>query len=96
MCTEYEVCFQSIPTLGSVGGAGGDGEGEAWPTELCPGLDPLWLLLFWSSGLSGAGDELGWVGGDTLLVVSAFAVFSLGVSMATDGGDKRREPEFRF
>lgn len=85
-----------MPTLGSEGGAGGDGEGGVWPTLLCAGLDPLWLLLFWSSGRSGAGDGLGWADGDTLLVGSAFAVISLADSMATDGGDNRREPEFRF
>lgn len=85
-----------MPTFGSEGGAGGNGEGEVWPTELCVGLDSLWLLLFWSSGLSGAGEGLGWVDGDTLLVVSVFAVVSVDFSMATEGGDKRREPEFRF
>ena len=85
-----------MPTLGSEGGAGGDGVGEAWPTEFCEGLlDPLWLLLFWSSGLSGTGDGLGWADGDTLLGASAFVV-SLDVSMATEGGERRREPEFRF
>lgn len=88
--------MSSIPTLGSEGGAGGEGEGEAWPTEFCARLDPLWLLLFWSSGRSATGDGLGWVGGDTFLTVSAFAGISLGVSMATEGGDKRREPEFKF
>lgn len=85
-----------MPTLGSEGGAGGDGDGRGCPAELLAGLDPLWLLLFWSSGLSGAGDGLGWFVGDTLLVVSAVAVVSLDVSIATDGGDKRRESEFRF
>lgn len=84
-----------MPTLGFEGGAGGDVEGEGWPTEPCAGLDPF-LLLFWSSGLSGAEGGLDRVGGDTFLVVSAFADVSLGVSMATEGGDKRREPEFRF
>lgn len=99
MCTPHIKCnYNRLPTLGSEGGAGGDGEGEAWPTDLCVfvGLDPLWLLLFWSSGLSGVGDGLGWADGETLLVVSAFAVVSLEVSMATEGGDKRREPEFKF
>lgn len=95
MCSSYHV---SIPTLGSGVGAGGDGEGEAWPTELCAGLETLCSLLFWSSGLSGAGDGLGWTDGDMLLTVlpSALAVISLDVSLVMEGGDKRREPEFRF
>lgn len=82
--------------MGSGVGAGGDGEGEVWPTEPCAGLDPLWLLLFWSSSLSGAGDGLGRIDGDTLLMVSAFAVTCLEVSLATKGGDKRGDLEFRF
>lgn len=47
----------NIFTFGSEGGAGGDG--DAGLTEFWAGLDPLWLLLFWSSGLSGAGGGLG-------------------------------------
>lgn len=85
-----------MPTLGSEGGAGGDGAGEARLIMFWAGLEPLWLLLFWSSGLSGAGDGLGFGDGDTLFVVSAVAVVSLGVSTATEGGDKRRESKFRF
>lgn len=81
-------------TLGREGGARGDGEGEAGPAEFCAGLDPLLLLLFWSSGRSVAGGGPVWAGGDTLTPLSAFAVVSLGVSIET-GGDERREPEFR-
>lgn len=73
----------------------GDDEGEAWPAELCTVVDPLWLLLGRSTSLSAAGDGLGWSDGDALLTVSAFTVVTLDTSMTT-GGDKRREPEFRF
>lgn len=83
-------------TFGSVGGAGGDGAGEARLILLWAGLQPVWLLLFRSSGLSGTGGGLGFGVGDTLLVVSTVGVFSLGVSTVTEGGDKRRESEFRF
>ena len=84
-----------MPTLGCEGGAGGEGVGEVCPTELWAGLVPLWMLLFWSSGLSGAGDGLSWLVGDTLLVVSAVTVVSLDVSVATKAGDKRWESEFK-
>lgn len=93
-CPGLMCCF--IHTLGRVGGAGGDGEGETWPTEFWAGLQPLWLLLFWSSGLSGTGIGLDWVDGETPLPVSAAAVVSLDNSVVTAGGDKRRESEFRF
>lgn len=75
---------------------GGDGEGDVGPTELCDGLDLLWLLLFWSSSLSRTGDGLGWTDGNTLLTGSAFAVVTLDVSMTTEGGDKWRETAFMF
>lgn len=76
-----------VLTLGFKGAAGGEGDGEAWPTELWAGLELFWLLLFWSSGLSSEGDEPGCLSGVTLLTVSP--VVSFGVSMATDDGDKR-------
>lgn len=94
VCTPSQI--HGMPTLGSEGGAGGDGEGEAWPIESCAGLDPLLLLLFWSSGLSGDEAGLVWAGGDAATAVSTFAAVSLGVSIATEGGDKRRELAFRF
>lgn len=85
-----------IISMSTLGGEGGVGDGGAWPTELWPGLDPLWLLLFWSSGLSDAGEGLGCVDRDTLLAASAAAAVSLDASMATEGGDKRRASKFRF
>lgn len=74
----------------------GDGEGEVWPTEVREGQDLLWLLLFWSSSLSGAGDGLGGTGGNRLFTDSAFSVVALDVSVTTEGADKRTEPAFRF
>lgn len=70
----------------------GDGGGGAWRE----GLDLLWLLLFWSSSLSGAGDGPGGTAGSRLFTDSAFTVVALDVSVTTGGADKRAEPAFRF
>lgn len=75
---------------------GGDAEGDVGLTELCEGLDLLWLLLFWSSSLSKTGDGLGWTGGNTLLTGSALDVVTLDVSMPTEGGHKWSETAFMF
>lgn len=74
----------------------GDGEGDAWPTEMWEGLDLLWLLLFWSSSLSGTGDGVSCADGKALWTGSALTVAALDVSMTTEGGDKWSAPAFRF
>lgn len=88
--------FCVINTLVSGVCVDGEGEGDAWLTELWEGLDLLWLLLFWSSSRSGTGDGLAWPDGSALLAGSAFAAVALDVSMTTEGGAKRSEPAFRF
>lgn len=91
-----EALFCVINTL--VGGVwvDGEGEGDVWPPELWEGLDLLWLLLFWSSSLSGTGDGLSCTDGNRLLTDSAFSVVALAVSKTTKGGDKWSETAFRF
>lgn len=74
------------------GGGGAESAGEAWPVVFWAGLVPLWLLLLWSSGFSGAGRGLGWADADAVFLLSADGVFSSDVSVGTEGGDERREP----
>lgn len=82
-----DVCV--LTTL--AGGVCAGGDGEAWLTEACEGLDRLC-----SSTRSGTGDGLGWTDTNTLPTASALAVVALEVSMVTEGGDTRSEAALRF